>query len=186
MTFKEKYGDHSSEIYPKYLNLLNQKLTSLEGCYKEIKKDFTCSNNNLSSLKGAPKVVGGTFICYGSNLKSLEGAPKIVGRNFTCANNKLISLKGSPRTINENFWCNNNDLISLEGAPRTVNGDFNCSKNPKLNSLDDLLETEIKGNLISDIITDKEFKEDQKLYNKVNKNLSKYKKLKKLLQATKV
>jgi len=66
-----------------------------------------------------------------------------------------------------------------------INGEFNCSDNPKLKSLDALLGTEIKGELISSIMTDEEFKEDQKLFIKVHKDLKKFKKLKKLLKEIK-
>jgi len=57
MTFKEKYGDKSDEIYNGDFNCSGTVLTSLEGCYKEVKGKFDCSYNNLTSLKGAPKEV---------------------------------------------------------------------------------------------------------------------------------
>ena len=164
MTFKEKYGDHSSEIYDENLDISREKLNSLEGCYKEIKGNLNCSYNDL---------------------KTLEDGPKTVSGNFWCSNNSLTSLKGSPKIVKGSFNCSNNILISLEGAPKTVKGNFICTDNPKLKSLDAILGIEIKGEIIFDIMSDKEFKEEQKLFIKVGKNLSKFKKLKKLLQATK-
>ena len=83
------------------------------------------------------------------------------------------------------FNCVNNKLTSLKGAPKTVGGYFDCSNNPKLKSLDALLGTEIKGKLYTNLDAS-EFKEDQKMFIKVHKDLKKFKALKRLLQVTKV
>ena len=133
-------------------NCSASRLTSLEGCPKEVGKDFYCSYNELSSLKdspekvggdfecmynkltsleGAPKEVTGDFVCVMDGLTSLEGAPEKVGGNFKCQYNKLTSLKGSPKEVGGSFYCPNNNLSSLKGAPEKVSGNFYCSENTK-------------------------------------------------------
>ena len=114
-------------------------------------------------------------------LDSLEGAPKESKRLFICSYNNLKSLEGGPKTVNSNYYCGNNKkLESLKGAPEIVTGNFDCTKCPKLTSLDELLDTEIGGELESNIMTNEEFRELQKLYNKAGKNMKKYELLKKL------
>ena len=48
------------------------KLTSLEGCPKEVGGAFYCHNNKLTSLEGAPERVFVTFFCYGNKVKFTE------------------------------------------------------------------------------------------------------------------
>ena len=43
------------------------KLTSLKGCPKEVKHDFSCSQNKLTSLEFSPEKVGGKFFCSGNS-----------------------------------------------------------------------------------------------------------------------
>ena len=42
-------------------------LTTLRGCPKEVKNDFSCSQNKLTSLKFSPEKVGGKFHCSGNS-----------------------------------------------------------------------------------------------------------------------
>jgi len=158
MTFKEKYGDKSKEIYNGDFDCSEMELTSLEGCYKEIKGDFYCYNNILTSLEGAPRIVHGYMVI---------------------SDNKLTSLVGAPKIVHGDFYCPGNLLTSLEGAPEVVQRNFDCKHNPKLKSLDGLLGTEIKGNLYTDLDTT-EFKEHQKVYKLAGGNMAKYKRLMKL------
>ena len=68
----------------------SNKLTSLEGCPKEVIGNFDCSTNfKLTSLKGCPEKVYGNFNCLNTSLTSLEGCPKEVGGDFTC-NGRII------------------------------------------------------------------------------------------------
>ena len=105
------------------------KLTSLKGCPKEVGGDFDCGFNKLTSLEGCPEKVGGDFKCYTNDLTSLKGAPKEVDGNFDCSYNKLTSLEGCPKEVSGNFDCNHNKLTSLKGCPKEVGGDFYCSSN---------------------------------------------------------
>jgi hypothetical protein len=44
------------------------RLTSLEGCPREVSGYFACNNNELTSLEGCPTKVGGSFFCGGNKL----------------------------------------------------------------------------------------------------------------------
>ena len=161
-TFKDtKYGNLTGQFYEGNINVVGM---------------------NLDSLEGAPKKVYGYFFCEKNNLKNLNSGPDIVRGNFSCSSNKkLESLEGAPEVVNGIFHCLDcPKLKSLKGAPKIVEGSFYCTECPLLTSLDELLDTEIKGKLYSDIMTDEEFKELQDLYNKAGKNMKKYELLKKL------
>jgi hypothetical protein len=83
-----------------YFNCSTNKLTSLEGCPKEVGTGFTCSyNRELSSLEHCPEKIGGEFACDNCSITSLEGGPKEVGRSFLCYNNILTSLEYAPTAI---------------------------------------------------------------------------------------
>ena len=85
------------------------KLTTLEGCPKEVGGDFNCSNNKLKTLKGGPKEVGGDFDCRYNELITIEGAPKEIGGNFNCRHNKLTTLEYMPN-LRGNIYISNNPL----------------------------------------------------------------------------
>ena len=107
----------------------NNKLTTLEGCPKEVGGWFRCYSNKLKTLEGAPEKVNGDFICYNNKLTSLEGYPKEVSGSFDCAYNIRDRLKGCPKEVGGTFDCSNNDLTTLEGCPEKVKDDFFCDKN---------------------------------------------------------
>jgi hypothetical protein len=91
MTFKELYGDKSSEIYNGDFDCSNKGLTSLEGCYKEIKGEFFCSNNNITSFEHCPDITG-SFYCSGNKLTSFKYCPDIKGV-FYCIGNEITSFE---------------------------------------------------------------------------------------------
>ncbi len=160
MKFKDVYGDLSGTVYEGDLDCSHNKLTSLEGCPKEVHGDFYCSDNDLTSLEHGPKEVHGSFYCSYNKLTSLKGCLEIVKGKFSCSGNKLTSLEYGPKEIQGDFYCSDNDLTSL----------------------DSLLGTKIKGKLISDFSKEevKQFKENNKLYLKVGPK--KYKRYKTLLK----
>ena len=118
------------------------KLISLEGAPKEVKKSFNCDRcKNLKSLECAPEKVGGNFSCsWCRNLKSLKGAPRKIEGDFSCSFcDGLISLEGAPKEVGRHFSCSGcENLRSLEGAPVKVGEDFECDncKNLKLTDYD--------------------------------------------------
>lgn len=116
-------------------NCSNNKLTSLEGCPKNIYGDFYCHDNQLTSLEGAPKLINGFFNCDNNKLKNLKGYPSNVKSSFSCSQNPLTSLEGAPEVVNGYFDCSYCELTSLKGAPKKVEGNFNCSHN-KLTNLE--------------------------------------------------
>jgi len=163
MKFKDtKYGDLTGSTYEGNIDVLKMNLTSLEGSPKVVKGNFNCAfNKELTSLEGAPKTVNGDFWCYNSKLTSLEGSPKSVGGDF---------------------YCYDNNLTSLEGSPKSVGGPFNCAGNKSLTQDDiwTLLDSDIKGTIEVPEGLTPPTKEDYKLFNKLNKNLKKFIKLKTL------
>ena len=118
-----------------YFDISNNNLQSLEGCPKEVQKDFDCSHNNLISLFDAPISVG-DFDCSNNSISSLSYSPKEIEGFFNCSDNNLTSIEGSPRTIKGYFKCSNNSLTSLKGGPKYILQYFDCSNN-KIDSLKD-------------------------------------------------
>jgi len=113
-----------------YFYCYNNKLTSLEGCPKEIGGNFSCRDNFLTSLEGCPKEIGGNFYCYRNKLTSLEGCPEKVDGNFFCFNNSLTSLEHCPERMYGDFDCNNNKITSFDYLPFSIDGKFHCIGNP--------------------------------------------------------
>ena len=111
-----------------YFYCSKNKLTTLEGCPKEV-GGFSCAENQLTTLEGSPKEVGGDFICNFNKLTTLEGCPKEVGGSFFCTYNELTTLKGGPTSVGWNFYCSSNKLTTLEGAPEYVGRNFDCGNN---------------------------------------------------------
>ncbi len=107
----------------------DNRLSSLEGCPREVNGFFDCSNNQLTSLEGAPERVSDIFDCSSNKLTSLEGAPQEVD-TFDCNSNRLTSLKGAPRRISGSFNCYYNKIWSFEGAPDYVGDGFHCDRAP--------------------------------------------------------
>ena len=71
--------DYSSEVIDGSLEIIKNRLTSLEGCPNSISGDFNCQENQLTNLKGSPQSVGGGFYCHSNQLTSLKGAPQTIG-----------------------------------------------------------------------------------------------------------
>jgi len=80
--------------------------------FGKVSGDFLCLLRRLTSLEGCPKEVGGNFNCSNNKLMSLEGCPEKVGENFYCQNNsyeftkedvqKVCVVKGDIIWIDEN------------------------------------------------------------------------------------
>jgi Leucine-rich repeat (LRR) protein len=105
------------------------RLTSLEGCPKNVTGSFDCQANQLTSLLGCPAKVG-SFSCYDNKLTSLEGGPvEIKDGGYSCSDNLLTSLLGCPTEIKGTFNCYNNKLSSLAGFPAKLDGRGNCYGN---------------------------------------------------------
>ena len=119
------------------VNLFNKKLVKLPLNFNVVSGYFNCPQNKLTSLEGCPKEVGGSFYCYNNKLTSLEHCPKKINGDFYCSYNKLISLLGCPEKINGDFFCYHNKITSFEYCPKAIYGDFDCSDN-KITSFDHL------------------------------------------------
>lgn len=116
-----------------YFDISNNDLISLDGCPREVSKDFDCSSNRIETLFGAPYSVG-DFNCSDNLLKNLSYSPKEIDGYFDCSKNQLISIEGTPRTIKGYFKCSYNQIKSLKGGPKYIKDYFDCSNN-KIDSL---------------------------------------------------
>lgn len=94
------------------------KLTTLEGCPREV-ENFYCTNNNLTSLKFGPKKCH-TYSVSNNNITSLEHSPNEVV-NFFIDNNELTNFEG----INFNrcvvLFVGKNKINDLKGIPISEN-----------------------------------------------------------------
>ena len=111
------------------VDLYEKNLTRLPIKFGKVSRDFSCSGNKLTTLEGCPKEVGGYFSCSHNRLTTLEGCPERVVRHFFCYNNKLTTLEGCPTEVDGYFSCHSNQLTTLEGCPKRVGGVFDCSNN---------------------------------------------------------
>jgi len=111
------------------VNLSGRGLTELPDFSRiVVNGEFDCDNNKLTTLKGAPKEVKRGFYCNKNQLISLEGSPSIVGGAFYCFDNQLISLEGSPSIVGWGFYCYDNPLKSYKGKPDKIGGEFRAPK----------------------------------------------------------
>ena len=102
------------------MDLSEMKLKRIPIQFRNVGRDFYCSDNSLTSLEGAPSSVGGGFSCSNNSLTSLEGAPSSVGGSFYCSYNSLTSLKGAPSSVGGGFYCYNNKKKFTEAEVRAV------------------------------------------------------------------
>ncbi len=129
------------------VNLFERNLDKLPLKFNMVSGHFIISHNRITSLDGCPKEVGGEFDCCGNNLTSLLGGPEFVELNYDCSGNNLISLEGSPRHIKSTFRCLRNNIISLKGAPMLIDGTLDLEDKP-LSIIDSSIE--VKGNIYID------------------------------------
>jgi hypothetical protein len=107
-------------------------LKQLPLTFNEISEYFTCVDNNLTTLEGCPKEVHGNFDCSFNRLTSLEHSPKIVKGSFYCTHNDyLTSLEGLENTYitGELHVSHCENLYSLKGFPKKV-GSFRYYNTP--------------------------------------------------------
>ena len=107
------------------------KLTSLEGCPKEVGGDFVIKNTYIKNLEGLPKKIGGSIVLFFNyDLTSLEGLPKSVNGYFSCCRHRMLTtLKGCPERIKGHFICRDNGLTSLEGFPKFIGDSVKLNPN---------------------------------------------------------
>lgn len=58
-----------------YVDIMENALTSLEGCTKKIAGNFACNHNKLTSFVGGPDYVGGRYSAQDNDIRSFEGFP---------------------------------------------------------------------------------------------------------------
>jgi len=81
-------------------------------------KNFGIANLKLSTLKGCPKIVKGEFSCHNNeNLKNLIGGPEEVDLTYYCTNKRLTSLEGAPIKVNRFNFSNCPKLENLNYLP---------------------------------------------------------------------
>lgn len=112
ITFKDKYGDLTNQVYKGKIVLNKMYLTSLEGCPKEC-GDFDLSDNELTSLKLSPQMTD-DFLIRRNKLTSLVGGAKHVEGNYSVRNNHLSTLAGIATYIGGNLDLRGNRFKDLE------------------------------------------------------------------------
>ena len=90
--------------------LFNMNLDKLPLKFNRVSGYFICSRNRLTSLEGCPKEVGETFYCSSNKLTSLQYSPEIVYGRFYCGDNPLESLDGYEGDYN-NLICDHKDKL---------------------------------------------------------------------------
>ena len=110
------------------VNLHRKNLTKIPFKFGKVTGSFYCSNNRLTSLEGCPKEVGGSFICSHNKLKDLIGGPQEVGSDYDCYNNQLTSLEGCAGDIGGSLDCESNELEMLD-CSSVINGNILCKNN---------------------------------------------------------
>jgi hypothetical protein len=80
------------------VDLCNNMLNYLPITFHRVTGDFMCGFNRLTSLEGCPKEVGGDFSCSYNKLTSLEHCPTDIGGDISFHSNDLpiniIRLRG--------------------------------------------------------------------------------------------
>jgi hypothetical protein len=108
-------------------------------------------DNKLTSLRGCPKNIGGFFDCAYNNLKSLEGGPEKVGGDYMCFSNlDLVSLEGAPRLLYPSF------IFKCEKTGLTKQSLIDYKKNNKIFST---IISDFVGNDFSEINRTKQLEE---------------------------
>ncbi|MGZ8984556.1 MAG: hypothetical protein ACXW11_11505 [Methylotenera sp.] len=136
--------------------LIEKELIEIPVQFGKVSEFFLCVKNKLSSLEGCPKEVVGDFDCSDNELTSLEGSPKIVGGTFQCSNNKLVDLKGCPEFVGDSFDCSGNQLTSLQDISKEVGGMIRCKNNKQLDESFHLMRFEKIKQYYSDLKLDSE------------------------------
>ena len=90
--------------------LYNRGLSKTPIKFNKVSGYFNCSWEKLTTLEGCPKEIGGNFYCSHNKLKTLEHSPLIIGGRFYCMNNPLESLEGLNININR-LKCDNKDKL---------------------------------------------------------------------------
>lgn len=88
-----KINDDGSIDVDGFVIIVNTELTSLPIRFNIVSDDFYCGSNKLTTLEGCPKEVGGSFYCSDNDLTSLEYSPIHVGGSFLCnKQNNLLKI----------------------------------------------------------------------------------------------
>jgi hypothetical protein len=74
------------------VDIFKRNLSKLPLKFGRVTGNFYCHSNKLTTLEGCPKEVGGSFHCSDNKLTTLEGCPKEVGYNFYCHNNQITII----------------------------------------------------------------------------------------------
>ena len=91
-----------------------KNLTKLPLKFNKVNGWFDCSVNRLTSLDGCPKEVIGSFYCYdNNNITSLIGCPERVGGNFDCRGNNIRDFEGFPKHIGGGFYCGGSPVYKV-------------------------------------------------------------------------
>ena len=110
------------------VNIAGKHLTKIPFKFGKVTGNFICSSNKLTSLDGCPREVDGYFSCSYNKLRDLIGGPQEVGNSYHCYNNQLESLEGCAGDIGDNLNCSSNKLEMLD-CSSVINGNIYCRDN---------------------------------------------------------
>jgi hypothetical protein len=111
------------------VNLANKNLDEIPFNFGKVTDSFIIVNNNLTSLEGCPYYVGGEFACQFNKLKNLKGSPDEIVYNFYASKNNLESLEGMPSEIGGNFYCDGNPNLKELDSISNIEGEIHCDGN---------------------------------------------------------
>lgn len=97
----------------------HNKLTSLNGCPREVPGKFWANDNQLESLEGGPEKVGIAYHAYNNKLTSLKGAPKYTG-SLDVSANELPEIDEVLEHVGGDLDLNDNKLTHLKNIHKKV------------------------------------------------------------------
>ena len=114
------------------VSLSERNLSKLPLKFGRVTGSFNCSYNKLTTLEGCPREVGGGFYCDDNQITTLLGCPEYVRGNFYCHTNQLTTLRGCPREVGGSFGCHKNQLTIINDELEFVKikRDFKIEDNP--------------------------------------------------------
>lgn len=107
--------DGLPEIIEGGLRIYKTNITNLDGLEKcSVGTYINVNNNKLTSIAGSPDAINGTFRCKNNQLNSLKGGPINIKGGFDCSNNIINTLDGAPRSVSGEINLDNNNIPNTE------------------------------------------------------------------------
>jgi hypothetical protein len=103
------------------VRLDNLGLTELPLRFGSVTGDFDCEYNRLTTLEGCPKEIGFNFCCFDNDLTSFKGGPVKVGGYVDAGYNDIDSLDYAPLEVGDVFHMDMGDSVyMIENYSETI------------------------------------------------------------------